>query len=240
METSYKDAGSAWNDFNDWVIKLIQDKGCKVIGEIGGGANPLLQEDVIRELVLSYTVLDVSVEELAKAGNYYTKEQADFEQEGITSRSRTGYDLLFAQMTLEHIREPALFYKNVYRLLKPGGYAFFFFACDTMLPTRINKLLPEKWSSRMLMKLQPFRQQEKHGKFKAYYRWCKGPTPKNIKRLNDTGLSILAYTGYFGHSYYQRLPVLRTMEIWKTKFLLRYPVAGLCGYSIVLLQKPVI
>ncbi len=236
MKTSYKDAGGAWSDFNELVVKLICANDCKIIGEIGGGANPLLQENFIREQKLNYTVLDISQDELTKAGDYYTKQQIDFEKEDILGAGM--YDLLFAQMTLEHINKPAAFYKNVHQLLKPGGYALFFFACDTMLPTRINKLLPDKWSDKLLMKLQPFRQQEKHGKFKAYYRWCKGPTKKNIQRLQSTGLHILSYAGYFGHSYYQRVPILQSLEKWKTKILLCHPVAGFCSYSIILLQKP--
>lgn len=59
----------------------------------------MLQEEFIREHKRSYIILDVSADELAKAGGYYTKQQIDFEKEDIPDVGI--YDLLFAQMTLQ-------------------------------------------------------------------------------------------------------------------------------------------
>lgn len=236
MEKHYRNAYQAWDDFARITKELIINKGFHTIGEIGGGANPLLEAGFIAANNLAYRVIDISAEELAKAGAYYVKVQADLEAEDFAAVQQN--DFLFAQMTLEHISKPAVFYRNVYSMLKPGGYAFFFFACDTMLPARVNKWLPELVSDRILKKLQPFRKQEHHGKFKAFYRWCKGPTKKNTGRLSKTGLHIIAHTGYFGHSYYHRFPLLQRLENWKTSLLLKWPAPRLCSYSQVLLQKP--
>lgn len=236
MKFKYENAFSAWSDFENHVINLLTSLSVKTVGEIGAGANPLLTNELVEQKRVVYDVIDISVEELGKAAAYYNKMEMDFAQKDL--RIIEQYDFLFAQMTLEHIADPATFYKNVYQALKPEGHAFFFFACDTMLPTRINKLLPEFISDKVLKKIQPFRKDEKHGKFKAHYKWCKGPTQKNIRRIESSGLTIVSYTGYFGHSYYQRIPFLNTLEKLKTNWLFQHPVPALCSYSHVLLQKP--
>jgi hypothetical protein len=115
--------------------------------------------------------------------------------------------------------------------------AYFFFACKTTLPTISNFLLPEFVSRKLLLFIQPFRKNDKHGKFKAYYKLCFGPTKKNIKRFADMDFEIQSYTGYFGHSYYQRIRPLDLLEKIKTKILLNYPNPHLCSYSHVLLKR---
>jgi hypothetical protein len=47
----------------------------------------------------------------------------------------------------------------------------------------------------------------------------------------------MTYRGYFGHSYYQRLPFLDQLEKRKTRFLLKHPNVRFCSYAQVLLQK---
>ena len=45
----------------------------------------------------------------------------------VPSRVSTRYDLIFSCDTLEHVPEPAAFFRNVYALLKPGGRCFITF-----------------------------------------------------------------------------------------------------------------
>lgn len=234
MEIKFAQGFYAWKDFNEEVQNLIIQNGFKNIGEIGGGANPLLALDFVEKQNLQYHVIDVSTDELAKAGKGYKKIQMDLEQ---PIDPTTQYDFIFAQMTLEHIKDPHLFYTNVYKLLKPGGQAYFFFACITSLPSFINLVIPESISEKILVKLQPFRRHEKHGKFKAYYKWCFGPTQKQISRFKELKYEVLSYTGYFGHSYYHRIKALNFLEKIKTKLLLKYPNPYFCTYAHVLLKK---
>lgn len=185
--------------------------------------------------------MDVSADELKKAGLEYDKIIIDLEKPLTESAGQ--YDFIFAQMTLEHIKEPQMFYSNVHKLLKQGGQAYFFFACLTSLPSFINLLIPESISEKILFRLQPFRRHEKHGKFKAYYKWCFGPTRKNINRFRSLNFVVEFYTGYFGHSYYHRIKPLDFLEKVKTKFLLKHHSPYLCSYAHVLLKsenKPVL
>lgn len=236
MKVEYENAFHAWQLFDTRVRRLIDDEHLKTVAELGGGANPLLSAEFIHSRRLSYYVLDVSAHELEKASEIYHKEIVNLEDPQLPHPRR--YDLVFAQMTLEHIAKPDVFYNNALQLLNPGGRAFFFFACDTMLPTRVNKWLPESISQRLLEKWQPFRKEEHHGKFKAHYRWCRGPVARNIRRLRSTGFEIDTYTGFFGHSYYRRVPWLQRLEDRKTNWLLRHPQPVLCSYAQVLLRKP--
>ncbi|RYY52612.1 MAG: methyltransferase domain-containing protein, partial [Chitinophagaceae bacterium] len=206
------------------------------IVEIGAGANPLLPISFVEDQQLVYQLIDFSGEELAKAGPGYQIQVLDFQQPIGSPQQK--FDLVIAQMTLEHIERPAVFYGNVKLLLQPGGHACLFFATVTNLPMMLNHLLPDGISHRLLMLVQPFRKNEKHGKFPAFYRWCYGPTRKNISRLQSTGLDIELYRGYFGHSYYRRLPILPWLEKKKTQMLLRFPNPNFCTYAQLVLRLP--
>ena len=235
MNINYSDAFGAWKDFEDKIYSLIKTNDYKNIAEIGGGANPILPVEFIRANKINYTIIDSSSEEMSKADAGYQKTVLDFEKK--LSDITVKYDLIFAQMTMEHIRYPSVFYSNVHKLLTTGGQALFFFACSTSLPMLLNKLIPDFITKRILLSVQPFRKDEKHGKFKAYYKWCYGPTKTNIKRLENLNFQIVEYTGYFGHSYYAKFALLNSMEKRKTNYLLKHPNPYLCSYSHVLLRR---
>jgi SAM-dependent methyltransferase len=235
MKIKFARARNAWKDFSEAIHQIILENDLKDIAEIGAGANPLLSLDFLEKQQLLYHVIDSSSDELLKANVQYYKMILDLERKDIDPRTK--YDLIFSQLTLEHIKDIEAFYTNIHKLLKPGGRAYLFFACLTTLPTLSNYLLPDFISSKILLLIQPFRKNEKHGKFKAYYKWCFGPTRKNIRRFEKSGFNILSYTGYFGHSYYHRIPFLDSLEKTKTDFLLNHPNPYLCSYAHVLLER---
>ena len=51
----------------------------------------------------------------------------DFCDPLLPTRVSARYDLIFSCDTVEHVPDPAQFFKNVYGLLKPGGRAFITF-----------------------------------------------------------------------------------------------------------------
>ena len=51
----------------------------------------------------------------------------DFCDPLLPTRTSARYDLIFSCDTIEHVPDPAQFFTNVYRLLKPGGRAFLTF-----------------------------------------------------------------------------------------------------------------
>ena len=239
MKIIYRNAWTAWQDFDTMVLGVLEDPGVRTIAEVGAGANPMLPPDLIRSRELSYHLIDSSRDELKKAASGFHQHVVDFGRPGTGVNELPSFDLLFSRMTLEHVQRPASFLTNISALLRPGGYACLFFAVPTNLPLFINKILPDTLTARLVRYIQPFRKNEKHGKFPAYYRWCYGPTGANIYRLQSTGLDIIEYTGFFGHSYYQRSNLLQRLENRKTRYLLRHPNPWLCTYAQVLLRKPV-
>jgi len=235
MNLSYSDACTAWQDFKKLVSDIVQKGDVHSIAEIGAGANPLFSINEIQEAGILYHLIDSSAEELKKAGEGYTIHVLDMQQE-VTGLDQT-FDLVIAQMTLEHIEQPELFFKNVHGILRRGGKVCLFFASVTNLPMIANKILPDFLTRRLLVLFQPFRNHENHGKFKAFYRWCFGPTRRNIRNFENAGFVVVRYVGYFGHSYYRRVPFLNYLEKRKTAFLLRHPNPYWCTYGQVVLLK---
>jgi hypothetical protein len=82
------------------------------------------------------------------------------------------------------------------------------------------------------------RDRHRHEKFTAYYNWSRGPSKVMIERFQNLGFEVLHYTGYFGHPYYRKLPLLAQLEAWKSRRLLQHPVPQLCAYATVVLRKP--
>jgi len=233
LRIEYRDAGPAWEEFRDLVTTIITRQQFRYVAEIGAGANPLIPLPFVDENQLVYRLIDYSADELMKAGPGYEKQVVDFQLPLPPSGDK--FDLVIAQMTLEHIEHPAVFFENIRLMLRPGGRACLFFATVTNLPMALNYLLPDSLSHWLLLKVQPFRKNEKHGKFPAWYRWCFGPTRKNISRIRSTGLSIELYRGYFGHNYYRRIPPLQRLEELKTRLLLRFPSPRFCTYAQLVL-----
>lgn len=235
MKKEYKSAENAWKNFEENVYSIIYENQFRDIAEIGGGANPLLPIDFVNSRKLNFHVIDISEEELNKADSSFVKIVADLEHSGLKLPHR--YDFIFSQLTSEHIKDIRAFYNNIHGLLKPNGIALFFFACKTTLPTLSNHLLPEFLSRKILLFIQPFRKNENHGKFKAYYKWGFGPTSANIRRFENLNFEVLSYTGFFGHSYYDRVKILKELERLKTNFLLKHPNPYFCSYSQILIKK---
>ena len=73
MKIQFASGINAWQDFENEVHSIILKNGFKNIAEIGGGANPLLSIDFVKNNLLIYHVMDVSVDELEKADTRYKK-----------------------------------------------------------------------------------------------------------------------------------------------------------------------
>ncbi len=205
------------------------------ICEIGGGANPLLSRDERERLGLTYTLMDIDPDELAKAPDDLHKIALD-----ITSRPLPQtFDIVVSKHLAEHVSDPEPMHRHIGAMLRPGGVAIHFFPTLYSAPFVLNRLIPERLAQRILLHLQPCRAKGgQHGKFPAYYRWCRGPTRHQIRRLLSTGLEVDEYIASFGHAYYAGAPLLQRLENAKTRCLLRHPIAHLTSYAIVVLRRP--
>jgi SAM-dependent methyltransferase len=218
--------------------EAAQEDGVRSVCDIGGGANPLLSPEAVGAAGIErYVVLDVSPEELAKAPDRYEKVVADITRDDLGSLGR--FDLVVSHAVAEHVVDPAAFHRAVYGLLGPGGRAMHYFPTFYDPVFLANRVLPDSLGERLLARFQKGREEEgNHGKFRAYYRWCRGPIPRQLRRLEALGYSVDEYVGVFGHGYFTPLPSLRRLGAGVARFLQRHPAPGLTAYAWVVLSRP--
>lgn len=232
-KVAFESLVGAGERYEQRLIDLIRSRSAQDVCDVGGGAHPLLKPE---SLSIKYAVLDISEVELAKAPAEYTKIVADISARDFQCARQ--FDVVFTKFLAEHVRDGEQFHRNVYSMLKPGGFAMHLFPTLYALPFLANRLLPENLGRLALKLFFPGRVYGDEGKFPAYYRWCCGPTAAQIARLEGIGFRVLRYTGYFGHPYYKRVPGLRALERAKSDWLLRHPIPILASYASLFLQKP--
>lgn len=234
---AYASSESAWVEFDGLLRELVNRDSITRVCEVGAGARPALPLDVVKAAGLEYTLVDVSHEELDKAPDGYVKRQADATQSS-ESLGRE-YDLVFSRLVAEHIRDPRAFHRNVHAALAPDGLALHFFATLYALPFVANLVLPEHAARFLLHRLQPHRANDpRESKFPALYRWCRGPTRRQIERFERIGYRVEAYHGFFGTSrYFDRFEVLKRVDMRLTDLLLQHPPASLTSFAHVLLRR---
>jgi SAM-dependent methyltransferase len=208
------------------------------ICDIGGGANPMLDlETAERAGIERYLLLDVSEEELAKAPSGFEKLAADVTRDPLSDLG--SFDLVVSHAVAEHVTDPAAFHRAVFGLLSPGGRAMHFFPTFYDPVFVVNRLLPEAVAERILQRIQTNRARGgKHEKFPAYYRWCRGPTRRQLERLAAIGFEVDEYVGIFGHGYYHPVPPVNRLGATLAESLARHPAPGLTAYAWVTLSRP--
>lgn len=216
--------------FPNVLKKLIECEHFGKILDVGGGSNPLLTVEYVLENHLDYTVLDVSADELAKAPKRYKTIVEDIGIRGL--RLPMSYDFVFSRFVAEHVKNARQFHENIYAALRPGGMAIHFFPTIYALPFLLNMLLPERLG---VFFLPGYRR--RHGKFPAYYKWCSGPTEKAIRRLEFIGYDVIEYCGYFGHGYYDGIPLVRNLQGFVKEFLVKHPVPCLTSFASVIVRR---
>lgn len=235
MEISYRNTDEAWQGFSPFLEEIIRRQDLNRVCEIGGGANPALPVDFIKEHRLKYTILDISKDELDKAPDEYNKLHADITDPTLELNEK--YDLIFSKMLAEHVSDGFIFHKNVFKLLSDRGYAFHFFPTLYAPPFVLNFILPESLSNNILKVFSP-RDKYKQGKFPAHYSWCRGPTRKQIKKFQEMGYRVEKYLGFYGHDfYYQKMGPIKKIHELISNYLTNHPVSYLTSFAYVLLRK---
>jgi SAM-dependent methyltransferase len=222
--------------YNKEMERALQAHPGGAICDIGAGANPTFPiEHALRNNV-AVTLLDISSVELAKAPSGYRTIVADIADPTLDVSDR--FDVVCSRMLAEHVRDARVFHTNVHRLLRPGGHAIHFFPTLWTLPFVVNRFVPESLASRLFRAARTGRDPWREGKFPAYYRMCRGPTPRQLRGLTNLGFEVLDYYSFFGHAYYVRLPILQALQERWARALVRRPVPHLTSYAIVVLGRP--
>lgn len=235
MRIEYLLSCNEWFEFPGFVQGLQREYGARSICDVGGGANPVLPQQFVSSNHLDYTILDISEAEVDKAPEGYQKLVQDIETEPPVPFCH--FDLIVSKMLAEHLKNGRRFHQNVFSMLQPGGIAVHYFPTLYTLPFLVNKLVSENISSLLLDVVLP-RDRYRLGKFRAYYSWCYGPTPAMLRMLTGIGYEIVLYKGFFGSSYYSRIPILRNLHRACAQYLAAHPTPYLTSFAQVILRKP--
>lgn len=180
-------------------------------------------------------MIDVNPSELAKAPDDVCKVELDITAIAPSNR----FDLVISIHLAEHVRDPKPMHRNVHTMLNPGGLAIHFFPTLYTAPFILNRVIPERVSERILLRLQPHRTRSgDRGKFPAYYRWCRGPTRRQVRRLTSMGFEIGEYVCRLRTRVLLSRAAASTLRGREDAILLRHPIPLLASYAIVVLRRP--
>ena len=236
MTEDFRPWMAVWTDAPAKAQELARGPEVTRVCELGGGANPVIPLELIAELGLDHEVADISAAELAKTPPGYRTVEVDATSPDFAARGP--YDLIVSAFLAEHVEDPRAFHASVHAALRPGGLAFHVFPTLYEPAYVANLLLPERLADALLQRIQPGREPDgAHAKFPARYRWCRGPTRRQLRRLEAAGFDVLDYVGYFGHGYYWRVGALDRAEQKLSRALVRRPVRSLTSYATVTLRK---
>jgi len=224
----------AWHEFTAVVAGLIDRNEARRVCEIGGGGRPMLTPEMIEQAGLDYSVLDISESELAKSPRDHGRIVADVASADFAVTAR--FDLVFSRMLAEHVADAERFHRNTRALLRDGGIAVHFLPTLFSSPFVFNRLLPSAVST-PIVNLVNRSTSGPRGKFPAYYRWCRGPVPRQLERLESVGFEVVEYVGVFGHDYYRKIPLLHRLEARKEAYLLAHPHPALTSYAVVTMRR---
>ena len=230
--------GSPEAQYLEEIARAAEDPAVKRICDIGGGANPLIGLGKAKAAgIEEYVVTDIDSEELAKAPDGYTKVHHDASSpwpDGVGS-----FDLVFSRYVAEHVPDPAAFHRTIFALLRPGGRAMHFFPTLYEPVFVFNKLAPEALTARLLHQAQEGREEGgDHQKFPAHYRWCRGATKSQLRRLQGIGFTVERYVTVFGHGYFWKAPRLEHLADATNAWLCRRRLARFGVYAMVTLRRP--
>jgi SAM-dependent methyltransferase len=230
-----------WSAATPFLETLAAERGYRKIIDIGGGANPLIRRDFVRRNGIHYGLVDISQTELDKAPEYYTtKICIDVTSPTDTFLAKVGernFDMAFSHMFLEHIDNPVQAHKNIRSLLKIGGLAVHLYPSPNNLPLAINRIVPEWLSTRMVKLAQPERDlRGRLGKFPAYYKLCGNRSRKLHELFEGVGYKVLVHTGFVGHEYYARVPIIRNIELMARRLLINAGIR-MTSFQLLIMEK---
>lgn len=238
-KVSYGLTEDCWHDFFRIIQDISQRSTTRTVCDVGGGANPALDAQFVAREGLVYTLFDISETELGKAPAGYEKVVGDIA--GVLPDRIGAFDLVFSKTLAEHLRTPERFHSNVKAMLAPGGFAVHMFPTLFAPAFVVNLLLPARVSRWLLTKAQGAQRDDEgmEGKFPAFYRWCRGPSRRQVRRLEELGFDVVEYRGYYGTRGYYKALKLAWLDDAVSRALLRLRLPAFTAFAIVVMRPRV-
>lgn len=234
------DIGSewAWDNYQATVEALAREFSLTRLIEIGGGRDPLLTPARAKALGVDYTVNDISQVELDNAPAAFNTACFDISGDlAATGVMPESYDLAFSRMVFEHVRDVRAAWRNLHTILAPGGVALAFVPTLYAPPYVANLLIPEWLSQRIVKLLYSHRTDDEDPKFPAYYDWCYSSERKMAPMLREAGFRETLILPFYGHQYFEKIPVAREIDAALTRLAIRFDWRALTPYAYILARK---
>jgi SAM-dependent methyltransferase len=228
----------AWDGYKASIIALSQEYGLKRHLEIGGGRDPLFTPEEAAAHGLDMTINDISPVELERTSAHFRT--ACFDVSGDISASGIApgsIDMAYSRMVFEHVKDVRRAWRNLHTLLAPGGVAIAFHPTLYAAPFVANMLIPESLSSKIVSLLYKNRTADEDPKFPAHYDWCYGDAKIVEPMLSAIGFRDVAVLPFYGHDYFQKLPVVRQIDDWVSRTARRKDFARLSAYAYTVVRK---
>jgi SAM-dependent methyltransferase len=228
----------AWENYERAVLALAREFGLWRLLEIGGGRDPAFAT-AARENGLRLIVNDIDPLELARVPEGV--DTACFDVAGDISRRPELYgafDIVASRMVFEHIRNVPAAWRNIYRILRPGGVGLAFFPTLYAWPFLLNHMLPDDIARRIVERVFPARAADGDNPvFPPVYHWCYGDEAKLRRMLDPIGFSEIHILPFWGHHYLDRVPVLRELDFAFNRFCAAIDWRFFTTYAYVVVRK---
>lgn len=218
-------------------LRRLMDEGARRFCDVGGGASPVVGLSKLEERGLDYVVFDASQSQLDRTPPGYQLflgDILDSASVGQFAEQHGSFDVIVSRWTAEHMPDGRRFHEHVFSLLRPGGTAVHLFPTLYAFPFLLNRLLSQDLSRAIHARAFP----NSRTKFPAYYSWCRGPTGRQLRRLESVGFRVARYVGCFGHGMYGRVAPLHRAHKAVARMLLEHPVPSFTSFAVAVLVRP--
>ena len=198
-------------DFKKLIVDIVEEKsrmGPVRILDVGGGQFPFLSPDEIPDNA-EYVVCDISERQLEKCPDDY-RNKFCFDICGTIPEEIGTFDIAFSKMLAEHVASGERLYRNLFKLLNPGGVCLNHHPTLFAMPFVVNKLVPHGIAKRFVHFVFPARRQN-DSVFPAYYSWCTGLEFLELKRRRAIGFSEVGVIHQYRHRYWRPFPIIRNI-----------------------------